>query len=233
MQRVDTNNAWPDAVVSLHDREPKILMLVATSSFEPRKKIGQGLFADKVAVSLFHVHYFGRSRHLQAGQSCGLVARNQHQIHPAEPPRENCEEDFNDAKVRAVQGRAVGVTKISAFDQVLAQCAMVGHIAFDNTHNRPPGYGLIIVSGINSCLSAGRYSINRIDPLYGLIHARPLRQAKEVGGCLMSLPGPTPMSLSPSATAATAGLAADSARCGTQLAILRHYGSSSCRTLAG
>src|SRR5215471_10029810 len=67
---------------------------------------------------------------------------------------------------------------------------MAGHIAFDNTHNRPPGNGLLVVSGIDSYLSAGRYSINRIAPLHGLIHARPLRQAKEVGGCLMSVPGP-------------------------------------------
>ena len=32
----------------------------------------------------------------------------------------NCEEDFNDAEVRAAQGRALGVTKISALDQILA-----------------------------------------------------------------------------------------------------------------
>src|SRR5262249_25014983 len=41
---------------------------------------------------------------------------------------------------------------------------------------------------IDSGLSAGRYSNDRIAPLMGLIHARPLRQTKEVGGWLMSLP---------------------------------------------
>src|SRR5215472_16286744 len=56
-------NAWPDAVVHLHDREPKIHMLVVPACNEfvrPEKKDwpGSDLLADKVAVSLFHVQYF-------------------------------------------------------------------------------------------------------------------------------------------------------------------------------
>src|SRR5215472_14565862 len=156
MQRVDTTTPgrMPSCTFMIESlKSICLLSRPATSSSESRKKDWpwSDLFADKVAISLFHVHYFRCSRHLQGGQSCGLVARNQHQIHPAGPPRENCEEDLNDAKVQAAQGRAVGVTKISAFDQVLAQRATVWHIAFDNTHNRPPGYGLLIVSGIESC----------------------------------------------------------------------------------
>src|SRR6516164_4094840 len=54
---------------------------------------------------------------------------------------------------------AVGVTKISAFDQVLAQCAMAGHIAFYNTHDRPPGNGLLVVSRNDSSLFAKSFSM--------------------------------------------------------------------------
>src|SRR6516162_127902 len=119
-----------------------LLSRPARSSSEPRKKIGQGpIFSpDKVAVSLFHVHYFQGSGNLQASETCDLVASNQHQLHPAGPLPENSEEDVNDIKVRAAHGRAIGITKISAFDQILAQCAMAGHIAFDNTHGRAPGH---------------------------------------------------------------------------------------------
>jgi hypothetical protein len=62
----------------------------------------------------------------------------------------------------------------------------VGHIAFENTHNRPRGSGRLLVSAIDySCLSAGRYSINRSASLRGP-NARPLRQTKEAGGYLMA-----------------------------------------------
>src|SRR6516225_7255850 len=141
--------AWP-VVAYLHNREPKIHMLVvpACNEFvraEKKDWPGSDLLADDVAVSLFHVQYFQGSGNLQASETCDLVASNQHQLHPAGPVRENSEEDVNDVKVRAAQGRAIGVTKISAFDQILAQCAMAGHIAFDNTHGRPPGHGLLLV----------------------------------------------------------------------------------------
>src|SRR6516162_7154892 len=137
--------AWP-VVAYLHNREPKIHMLVvpACNEFvraEKKDWPGTDLLADDVTVSLFHVHYFQGSGNLQASETCDLVASNQHQLHPAGPLPENSEEDVNDIKVRAAHGRAIGITKISALDQVLAQCAMAGHIAFDNTHGRPPTTG--------------------------------------------------------------------------------------------
>src|ERR1700730_6094006 len=57
------DNAWPSAVVYLHDREPEIHMLVVPASNEfvrAEKKVRprSDLLADNVAVPLFHVHYF-------------------------------------------------------------------------------------------------------------------------------------------------------------------------------
>src|SRR5262249_22927539 len=85
---------------------------------------------------------------LQASETCDLVASNQHQIHPAGPLPENSEEDVNDIKVRAAQGRAIGVTKISALDQVFAQCAMAGQIAFDKPPYFPPSHATLVASRI-------------------------------------------------------------------------------------
>src|SRR6516162_2084830 len=106
--------AWP-VVAYLHNREPKIHMLVvpACNEFvraEKKDWPGTDLLADDVTVSLFHVQYFQSGGNLQASETCDLVASNQHQIHPAGPVPENSEEDVNDIKVRAAQGRAIGVT---------------------------------------------------------------------------------------------------------------------------
>src|SRR5215472_8695505 len=61
--------AWP-VVVHLHDREPKIHVLVvpACDEFvraEKKDRPRSDLFADDVAVSLFHFHYFQGSGNLQ------------------------------------------------------------------------------------------------------------------------------------------------------------------------
>ena len=78
-------------------------------------------------------------------------------------------------RFRAVQGRAVGVTKIGAFDQVLAQSAMAGHDAFDNTQNplRATGSSSYRESTL-AYLQEGIASIASTP-----LHARPRRQAKE------------------------------------------------------
>src|SRR6516164_9501789 len=125
MQRVETTTLGLSSCTFMIESLKSMCLLSrpTTSSSEPRKKIGQGpIFADKVAVFLFHVHYFQGRGNLQASETCDLVASNQHQIHPAGPVPENSEKDVNDIKVRAAQGRAIRVTKISVFDQGLAQC---------------------------------------------------------------------------------------------------------------
>jgi hypothetical protein len=38
----------------------------------------------------------------------------------------------------------MGVMKISTLDQVPAQCAPAGHVAFDDTRRRPPGSGFLL-----------------------------------------------------------------------------------------
>src|SRR6516162_10046767 len=65
-------NAW-GVVVYLHDREPKIHVLVvpACDEFvraEKKDWPGSDLLADKVVVILFHVQYFQGSGNLQASE---------------------------------------------------------------------------------------------------------------------------------------------------------------------
>src|SRR6516164_6664271 len=99
-------DTWRGAVVYLHYGDPKIHMLVVSTGnefvrVEKENWPWADLVADAVAISLFHFHYFAGGWHLKASESCDLVAGDQHNGHPSGSLGENCEEDFNDAKVRA------------------------------------------------------------------------------------------------------------------------------------